>query len=337
MAQTPEATSLITKMLTILQAVGIPLEHLTKRRAEKVAMAMLAVADVAPHSDWTNAKGFDERHRMGTKDIIKFRNQYFGEDESLGSYDDVKRKDLLLPEQAYLVFPVNPAFAYVATNVPNRKYTLEATFAALLRTYGTSKWTEALAAFRAARPSLAEEWQRKRGLERVPITLPNGEALPPFEPGEHNQLQKAIIEDFLTIYVPHAQVLYIADARNKKGYRLDDELKKLGFAALAHEDLPDILAYDSVRKWIFVIEAVHSYGAISEARVNEIKRLMIGCTKPVVYVTAFLTRKAFQARAAQIAWETEVWIAANPEHLIHFNGDKFLGPYKPGLQSSIRS
>jgi hypothetical protein len=337
MAQTPEAASLITKMLTILQAVGIPLEHLTKRRAEKVAMAMLAVADVAPHSDWTDAKGFDERHRMGTKDIIKFRNQHFGENESLGSYDDVKRKDLLLPEQAYLVLPVSPIFAYVATNVPTRKYTLEATFAALLRTYGTPGWSEALDTFKAARPSLAEEWQRKRGLERVPITLPNGEALPPFEPGEHNQLQKSIIEDFLPIYVPHARILYVGDASNKSLYRLDDELTNLGFAALAHEDLPDILAHDPIRNWIFVIEAVHSYGVISEARIDEIKRLMVGCTQPVVYVTAFLTRKAFQTWAAQIAWETEVWIAANPEHLIHFNGDKFLGPYKPGLQSSIRS
>ncbi len=27
-----------------------------------------------------------------------------------------------------------------------------------------------------------------------------------------------------------------------------------------------------------------------------------------------------------VAWETEVWIADNPDHLVHFNGHKFLGP-----------
>ncbi|MFS2517149.1 MULTISPECIES: BsuBI/PstI family type II restriction endonuclease [Parabacteroides] len=29
---------------------------------------------------------------------------------------------------------------------------------------------------------------------------------------------------------------------------------------------------------------------------------------------------------ADIAWETEVWIAENPGHMIHFNGDRFIGP-----------
>ncbi len=30
---------------------------------------------------------------------------------------------------------------------------------------------------------------------------------------------------------------------------------------------------------------------------------------------------------AQIAWESEVWIAEEPMHMIHFNGERFLGPY----------
>ena len=28
-----------------------------------------------------------------------------------------------------------------------------------------------------------------------------------------------------------------------------------------------------------------------------------------------------------IAWETEVWIADEPDHMIHYNGERFLGPY----------
>ena len=27
------------------------------------------------------------------------------------------------------------------------------------------------------------------------------------------------------------------------------------------------------------------------------------------------------------AEQTEVWIAENPDHLIHYNGEKFLGPF----------
>jgi type II restriction enzyme len=49
---------------------------------------------------------------------------------------------------------------------------------------------------------------------------------------------------------------------------------------------------------------------------------------PVFHVTAFLTRNKFRKWAADIAWETEVWIAEAPDHLIHFDGKKFLGPYE---------
>lgn len=190
--------------------------------------------------------------------------------------------------------------------------------------------------FKERQPSLAEELNRARGLVRVPVKLPGIKDLD-FEPGEHNELQKAIIEEFLPIYAPHCRVLYVGDAINKSLHRLDSELLALGFGALEHEDLPDIVAHDTERDWVFIVEAVHSFGAISEIRIRELRRLLAGCQKDVVYVTAFLTRKAFQSWAAKIAWETEVWIASDPEHLIHFNGDKFLGPYKPGVQSSTRS
>lgn len=336
MPKTPAVQALITGMLDILQAVGVPLAGLTPRRAEKMALALLAVADIAPPASWSAAKGLAEQHRVGTKDIIAFRNQHFGENESRGSYDDVKRKDLLLPEQAYLVLPVSPAFAYVATNDPTRKYTLEPAFAALIRAYQTSGWAAVLAQFTAAYASLSEKLNQARGLVRVPIILPDGTALPTFGPGEHNQLQKAIIEDFLGIYVPAGQVLYIGDAENKNLHRLDADLSALGIATPGHEDLPDIIVYDPVREWVFIIEAVHSFGAISQERMHEIKHLLRGCLKDIVYVTAFLTREAFRPWAARIAWETEVWIAADPEHMIHFNGDRFLGPYKPGLQAQHR-
>jgi len=46
-----------------------------------------------------------------------------------------------------------------------------------------------------------------------------------------------------------------------------------------------------------------------------------------VFVTAFLDRKAMVKHLNQISWETEVWIADAPDHLIHFNGERFLGPH----------
>ena len=53
-----------------------------------------------------------------------------------------------------------------------------------------------------------------------------------------------------------------------------------------------------------------------------------GCLAELIFITAFLDRTTYRKFAKDIAWETEVWIADAPEHMIHFNGDKFLGPYK---------
>ena len=51
------------------------------------------------------------------------------------------------------------------------------------------------------------------------------------------------------------------------------------------------------------------------------------CPAARVYVTAFMNFTSFKKYASDIVWESEVWLADFPDHMIHFNGDKFLGPY----------
>ncbi|HLE39935.1 MAG TPA: BsuBI/PstI family type II restriction endonuclease, partial [Nitrospirota bacterium] len=46
----------------------------------------------------------------------------------------------------------------------------------------------------------------------------------------------------------------------------------------------------------------------------------------LIYVSAFPDFSEFHKHVGKIAWETEVWIAEFPDHMIHYNGDKFLGP-----------
>ena len=85
--------------------------------------------------------------------------------------------------------------------------------------------------------------------------------------------------------------------------------------------------YSRQRNWLYLIEAVHSSGAITPVRLLELRRLTEECEADIIFVTAFLNRKTFRQFAPDIAWETEVWIAESPEHMIHFDGEKFLGPY----------
>lgn len=145
--------------------------------------------------------------------------------------------------------------------------------------------------------------------------------------GAHNVLQKEIIEKFLPNFGSDCKVLYIGDTSNKMLHIEETALKQLNFFKLSHEELPDIIAFSKKNNWLYLIEAVHSSGPMSEIRVLELKKLLKDCKAELIFVTAFLTRADFRKWTMDIAWETEVWIADNPSHLIHFNGHKFLGSY----------
>jgi hypothetical protein len=307
-----------------LSSVGIPISDKTERSLERMAMALLAVAGVSNH--WQEAT---DRRFLKTREVIIFINQNFEEHISSGSYDDIRRKDLKLLVIAGFVINSSEKLD-AATNDPTRGYSLSPEFKTLIHTFGTQNWHKNLETFMANRVTLEALLSRKRSIAKVPIKLPNGKLLD-LSMGKHNDLQKAIIEEFLPRYGQGCEVLYIGDTSNKMLYLDEAKLKELHFFELAHDELPDIIAYDKQRNWLYLIEAVHSSGSISEVRMLELKRLTKGCKADIVYVTAFLTKTEFRKWVTDIAWETEVWIAENPDHLIHFNGDKFLGPYKVPL------
>ncbi len=173
---------------------------------------------------------------------------------------------------------------------------------------------------------MEEQLSERRDIGLIPVLLASGQSLE-FSPGKHNELQKAIIEEFLPRYGYGAELLYVGDTSNKLLYLESERLKNLKFFELSHGELPDIVAYSQQRNWLYLIEAVHSSGAITPVRLLELKRLTEECEAEIIFVTAFLNRKTFRQFVPDIAWETEVWISEAPEHIIHFDGDKFLGLY----------
>lgn len=322
--RTESVKQLIFSMLDILDSAGIPLESMTNRRLERMAEACLAVGGI--RETLTEAVSAEEGVFLKTRDIISFMNQHYGENISPGSYDDIRRKDLLLPVEAGLVLN-SSSFDRQATNNPTRGYALSPLFARLLKAYGQPEWNVELERFLTESKHLRDELEWKRQMERIPVRLPSGEALA-LSAGEHNELQKLIIESFLPLFGFGAQVLYVGDTTDKFLYRADDALQRLGFFTLEHDELPDVVAYSESKNLLYLVEAVHSAGPMSEIRVRKLKRQLNGCKADIVFVTAFLTKKEFRRWAADIAWETEVWIADSPEHLIHFNGYKFLEMHK---------
>ncbi len=314
---------LIFSMLDILGEVGIPLDG-TPRRLEKMAMACLAVGDIK--TSFAEAKSADDNHFLTTREIINYENANYGENISSGSYDDIRRKDLLMPVQAQIVLN-SSAFDSQATNNPTRGYALNPLFASLIRTFGTNEWEKSLNEYRSKAKLLRDELERRRNMEKIPVKLPSGVELE-LSAGEHNLLQKRIVEDFLPRFGMGAEVLYIGDTSDKFLYMNKEVLGQIGFFALEHEELPDVVAYCREKNLLFLIEAVHSAGPMSEIRVMKLKKQLENCTANPVFITSFLDKKEFRKWVTEIAWETEVWIADNPEHMIHFNGYKFLEIHK---------
>jgi hypothetical protein len=320
--KTPKIKQLINEALDILYQSGIPFTGKSGRALEKMAMAFLAVSGVT--EDWKAAFGASKTRRLKTREIISFINENFKENISSGSYDDIRRKDLKLPVVALLI--INSGDKGRATNDPTRGYSLDAGFEKLIVSYQTNNWGKNLKEFLSERQTLTEILTRKRSLDLIPVMLPGNKPIV-LSLGEHNNLQKAIVEEFLSRYGHGCEVLYIGDTSNKSLHIETEALHDLKFFELSHDELPDIIAYNKTKNWLFLIEAVHSSGPISEIRLHELKLLLKGCPAELIFVTAFLNRDTFRKWSSQIAWETEVWIADNPDHLIHFNGHKFLGPF----------
>lgn len=317
--------SLVYNLLDIFQKIGIPVDD-TDRKVERMAKACLAVGKIK--KSFAEALSEENDGFVRTRDIISFENENYGEHISPGSYDNIRRKDLKLLIEAGIVIN-SSSKENQATNNPSRGYALSKSFVELLYSYGSEEWDMRLSEYLEEAKSLKEELECRRNLMKVPVTLPGGKRIS-LSYGAHNDLQKEIIETFLPLFGFGAEVLYVGDTTDKFLHLDEKALKEINFFVLEHDELPDVVAYSHEKNLLYLIEAYHSTGEWNEIRVRKVKRKLkeSGCTADVVFFTAFETKNAFKQKAKDIAWETEVWIAESPEHLVHFNGYKFLDIHK---------
>ena len=316
--------------LNIIKAIGIPVREMTPRRRERVALALLAVARLKPETPWQKAQSYFDNNGptpITTREIIRFWNNYYSEKISESSYDDVRRKDLVLLVEAGLVVKsaANPT---ADTNDGTRGYAVHQDGLRVLRAYDSDEWESVLLYFRDQMGTLADRLSRAREFKMVPVLLPSGNTIK-LSPGPHNRIQKAVIEQFLPRFASKAvELLYLGDTEKKILCIDNDKIQALGLSKLERNMLPDILAFEAERNWLFMIEAVHSSNPISQLRHMQLRSSTSNCTAGIVYVSAFENMKMFAKFSKEISWETEVWVADNPDHMIHFDGNRFLGPYE---------
>ena len=305
--------------LDILVSLGLP----RSQQNERSALTLLALADIGPETAWKKAS----RPLVRIWDIMGFMRERYGKDYAANSRETIRRQTIHQFEQARIVNR-NPDNPTRPTNSGKTVYQLTDELVPLLKAYKTRAFERELKSFMARFSSLQEAYRQSREGLKVPLTLPGGSVVY-LSPGEHNVLQVAIVEELGPRFAPGAVVLYVGDTALKHVVYSAGDLKKIGVPITEHDKLPDVVLYRPDKNWLYLIEAVTSHGPVSPKRHRELEKMLSRCTADRVYITAFLSIQEFRKYAADIAWETEVWIADNPDHMIHFNGPKFLGPYKP--------
>lgn len=304
----------------ILKALGLP----TAQQNEMSALTLLALVGLGPDDPWTAAT---RTRQSVSKTIMAFIADRFGKTYAPNTRETFRRQVLHQFVQARIA-DYNPFELDLPTNSPRAHYAITDDALTAIKTYGTKAWADASAQFITTHGSLANTYAKHRSTGKlIPITLPNGSTIE-LSPGKHNDVQKAIIEQFAPRFAPGSKLLYIGDTAKKNVIMDAATLADLGLGADDHDKLPDVVLLDKKRNWLFLIEAVTSHGPMSPKRVFELEERLKGGQAGPVYVSAFPDMIEFRKHMKDIAWESEVWIAEIPDHMIHFNGDRFLGPRK---------
>ena len=278
-------------------------------------LTVLGMADIKPETDWSEATN----NWLRIHDIIQFANANYPVSYAENSRETFRKQALHHFRTAAIVEDNGKS-----TNSPNYRWRLTKEFANILQNIGI---TDApLKAFLNNHERLVDIYASKKIMEKMPVKI-NGQNFS-FSPGSHNKLQKAIIEESAPRFAPGSECLYVGDTIEKDLVKNVAKLRELGFEITLHDKMPDVVLYREDKDWIYFVESVTSVGPMDPKRLVEIGQMTENVTAGMIFVTAFLDFKTFKKFSEKLAWETEVWIADMPDHMIHLNGVKCLGPRK---------
>jgi adenine-specific DNA-methyltransferase len=301
----------------VLRQLGLP----RAQTNERSALTLLALLHLTPDRTWTDI----EAVLIGITPMMEFMAEHYGRQYAPNSRETVRRQTVHQFVAAGILLQ-NPDDPERPTNSGLTAYQVPPELIDTLKRYGSEGWDEALANWLTAVPALRDRWARERHMRLIPVRLPNGDEVN-LTPGGQNPLIKEIVEEFCSRFVKDGQVLYIGDSGDKFAVWEREALESIGVAVDEHGKMPDLVVLDGASNWLVLIEAVSSHGPMDPKRREELASLFADSDAGLVYVTAFKDRKALSQYLDAISWETEVWVVETPTHMIHFDGERFLGPY----------
>ncbi len=296
---------------TFLGRIGMP----TKQQADLCGYALLAMCNLGEETPWYDAT--NEWIRI--HDILQFTGENYGVHYAENSRETFRKQAMHQFRDAAISEDNGKA-----TNSPNYRYRITEEAITLIRSINTEKWEENLQEFKKAHESLIELYSSKKEMTKMPVNI-NGDEFS-FSVGSHNELQKAIIEEFAPRFAPSSECLYVGDSTERDLYKNSETLSALGFEITLHDKMPDVVLYRKDKNWLYFIEAVCTVGPMDPERVMNIREMTKNVSCGKIFITAFPDFKTFKKFSETIAWETEVWISEIPNHMIHLNGDMFMGP-----------
>lgn len=301
----------------IIVLLGLP----PGQQNERSALCLLALLNLVPDKAWAEA----ENPLVGITPIMNWVKTHYDREYAPNTRETFRRRTMHQFCDAGVAL-CNPDKPDRPVNSPHTVYQIEPATLELLRTFGTPSWQDKLAAYLARRETLVARYAREREQNLIPVRIAPGENIT-LTPGEHSELIRAVIEEFAPRFAPGSALVYAGDTGDKWGYFDKALLAGLGVGVDSHGKMPDVLLYFARENWLLLVESVTSHGPVDGKRHAELAALFSDATAGLVYVTAFPNRAVMGRHLAEIAWETEVWVAEAPSHLIHFDGERFLGPY----------
>ncbi len=301
----------------ILISLGLP----RAQQNERSALCLLALLNLTPGKAWADA----ENPLVGITPIIDWVRDHYDKEYAPNTRETIRRQTMHQFRDAGIAL-YNPDRPDRPVNSPRTVYQIEPTALALLRTVNTPAWHDTLTTYLAERETLVARYAKEREQNRIPIEISPGKKIT-LSPGEHSELIRAIIDNFAPRFAPGSVLAYVGDTGDKWGYFDADLLAELGISVDSHGKMPDVVLYYTEKNWLLLVESVTSHGPVNGKRYDELRNLFAESKPGLVYVSAFPNRAIMGQYLGEIAWETEVWVADAPSHLIHFDGARFLGPY----------
>lgn len=301
----------------ILVSLGLP----QSQQNERSALCLLALLNLTRKKTWAAA----ENPLIGITPIMDWVREHYDKDYAPNSRETIRRQTMHQFCDAGITL-YNPDKPDRPVNSPKAVYQIEPAALLLVRTFGTRKWHNALTDYLANRETLVARYASERQQNRIPVQIAPGKRIT-ITPGEHSELIRAIIEDFAARFAPGSSLVYAGDTGEKWGYFDAPLLGELGVEVDSHGKMPDVVLHYREKNWLLLVESVTSHGPVDGKRHAELAHLFSPSSAGLVYVTAFPNRAVMGRYLGDIAWETEVWVADAPSHLIHFNGERFLGPH----------